>query len=114
MGGVLVTIIWDGQADTLGSRVETNVKLEALAGILQPLKQALRTGAWRRFFLISVKLTTGETASYFNWSGYYEEPNDTPGSCQYMCVENYFGVSGEWGDKSCSETGTTKYLCEKF
>jgi len=60
-----------------------------------------------------MKLTTGEAASYFNWSGYYEEPNDTPGSCLYMCVENYFGISGEWGDKSCSETGTTKYLCEK-
>jgi len=60
-----------------------------------------------------MRLTTGEAASYFNWSGYYEEPNDTPGSCLYMCVENYFGISGEWGDKSCSETGTTKYLCEK-
>ena len=51
--------------------------------------------------------------SYFNWSEYYEEPNDTPDSCLYMCVENYFGISGEWGDKSCSVSGTTKYLCEK-
>merc|ERR1712106_61750 len=32
--------------------------------------------------------TTGESASYFNWSEYYEEPNDLPGSCLYNCVEN--------------------------
>ena len=57
--------------------------------------------------------TTGESASYFNWSEYYEEPNDLPGSCLYNCVENYFGISGEWGDKDCNEVGTTKYLCEK-
>ena len=57
--------------------------------------------------------TTGESAAYFNWSEYYEEPNDTPDSCLYMCVENYFGISGEWGDKACDVTGTTKYLCEK-
>ena len=23
------------------------------------------------------------------------------------------GISGEWGDKACTESGTTKYLCEK-
>ena len=60
-----------------------------------------------------MRWTTGESTSYFNWSGYYEEPNDFPDSCLYICVENYFGVSGEWGDKSCDVTGTTKYLCEK-
>ena len=75
---------------------------------------------------------------YWSRSEYYEEPNDTPDSCLYICVENYFGkrfvapkeflhelksfafinifysgISGEWGDKSCTESGTTKYLCEK-
>ena len=56
---------------------------------------------------------TGESASYFNWSESYEEPNDLPGSCLYTCVENYAGISGEWGDKACDVTGSTKYLCEK-
>jgi len=61
----------------------------------------------------SMSWVSGEDLSYTNWSEYYEEPNDTPDSCLYICVENYFGISGEWGDKSCTESGTTKYLCEK-
>ena len=56
---------------------------------------------------------TGETADYFHWSPNYGEPNDYPGSCVYMCVKNYAGMSGFWSDKSCSVTGSTKYICEK-
>ena len=149
-----MTTIWDGQVDTLGSRVETNAKLGMLnyKNMIPSVTFHFRGSGWDLAaietstenrglekillqycedeqgdlalccFLLGgydinsstdMRLTTGEAASYFNWSGYYEEPNDTPGSCLYMCVENYFGISGEWGDKSCSETGTTKYLCEK-
>merc|ERR1712080_253617 len=61
----------------------------------------------------SMDWVTWEAASYFNWSAMYEEPNDMPGSCLYICVENMVGISGEWGDKACSVTGTTKYVCEK-
>ena len=70
---MLVTTIWGGQVATPGNKVGTSVRLgmqnytdsdlvinmlfsEALDGIWQPLRPALRTGAWRRFFLTTVKL----------------------------------------------------------
>ena len=104
-------------------------------------------GFWRRSGLHQLVIIFNFAFSniYFR-SESYEEPNDTPDSCLYMCVENYAGmsqldlnlnlnlrsleflnfkislvcqhdfkpgISGEWGDKACTESGTTKYLCEK-
>merc|ERR1719228_209562 len=61
----------------------------------------------------SMSWVSGEDLAYTNWSASYEEPNDTPDSCPYICVDNFSGISGEWGDKACTESGSTKYLCEK-
>ena len=42
---------------------------------------------------LSYQIANAASVLKFYWSRseYYEEPNDTPDSCLYMCVENYFG-----------------------